>query len=294
MSSPAVSSASPLSFLTAFARDIKLAHTVFALPFALAAAWLVSRQQDVTGMQLIWIVVAMIGARSSAMGFNRIMDRRIDAANPRTANREIPAGRLPVAAAWAMTLGFTGVLAFAVWMLDPICLYLTPGVLAVLWGYSLTKRFTSLCHVVLGVALGLAPVSVWIALTGTVALPAVLLGAAVATWVAGFDVLYALQDRDYDRGVGLHSIPVALGERGALVASALLHVVTVGLLAAIPATVALGWPYWIGFSAITGALFYEHWIVRPGDLSRLDQAFFSANGWISLGFLISVVAASIS
>ncbi|MCB9779671.1 MAG: UbiA family prenyltransferase [Alphaproteobacteria bacterium] len=280
--------------MTAFARDIKLAHTVFALPFALAAAWLVSRQADVTWLQLFWILVAMVGARSSAMGFNRLMDRHIDARNPRTANREIPGGRLPVGAAWAITLAFTALLALAAWMLNPLCLMLTPGVLAVLWGYSLTKRFTSLCHVVLGIALGLAPVSVWIALTGTVGLPAVLLGSAVATWVAGFDVLYALQDRDYDEGVGLHSIPVALGERGALVASALLHLVTVGLLAAIPLVTGLGWPYWVGFSAITGALFYEHWIVRPGDLSRLDQAFFAANGWISLGFLLSVIAASIS
>lgn len=286
--------AGPLGALGAFARDIKLAHSVFALPFALAAAWLVSRDTPVGWTQWAWIVVAMVGARSSAMGFNRIVDRHIDSHNPRTVDREIPAGRLGVGAAWGLTLGFTALFAFAAWMLDPLCLALSPVALLVLWGYSLTKRYTALCHVVLGIALGLAPVAVWIALTGSVGAPALLLGGAVASWVAGFDVLYSLQDQDFDRGQGLHSIPVALGETGALVASGLLHLVTAGLLAALPFVAPLGWPYWVGWGAITAVLAYEHWIVRPGDLSRLDRAFFAANGWISLGFLAAVVAASIS
>ncbi len=289
-----MSVAGPLASAGAFARDIKLAHSVFALPFALAAGWLVSRGVEVGWQQWLWIVVAMVGARSSAMGFNRIVDRRIDAQNPRTRDREIPGGRLSVPAAWAWTLAFTAVFVGAAAMLHPLCLKLSPVALAVIWGYSLTKRWTALCHLVLGVGLGLAPVAVWIALTGSVQLPALLLGGAVASWVAGFDVLYSLQDRDFDAERGLHSIPVALGERGALVASGLLHLVTAGLLAALPLTVPLSWPYFIGWALITGVLIYEHAIVRPGDLSRLDKAFFAANGWISMGFLVAVVAASFS
>lgn len=290
--------AGPLGALAAFARDIKLAHSVFALPFALAAAWLVSRQQEVSPAQWAWIVVAMVGARSSAMGFNRIVDRAIDARNPRTVNREIPGGRLPVGAAWGLTLAFTALFALAAGMLNPLCLALSPVALVVLWGYSLTKRFTAWCHVVLGLALGLAPVAAWIGLTGRVQAPALLLGGAVLTWVAGFDVLYSLQDRDFDRGQGLRSVPVALGERGALAVSALLHVLTVALMAALPlampAGVPLRWPYLVGVAVIALVLVWEHWIVRPGDLSRLDQAFFALNGWISLGFLAAVVIASIS
>lgn len=286
--------ARPLATAGAFARDIKLAHSVFALPFALAAAWLVSRQVEVGGQQWLWIVVAMVGARSSAMGFNRIVDRRIDAENPRTRDREIPAGRLSVAAAWGWTLAFTALFIVAAAMLHPLCLKLSPVALAVIWGYSLTKRWTALCHVVLGIGLGLAPVAVWIALTGTVEPAALLLGGAVASWVAGFDVLYSLQDRDFDASRGLHSIPVALGERGALWVSGLLHLLTVGLLGALPWTVPLSWPYTLGWGLITAVLVYEHAIVRPGDLSRLDRAFFAANGWISVGFLVAVVAATLA
>jgi len=236
--------------------------------------------------------VAMVAARSSAMGFNRIVDRGIDARNPRTADREIPSGRLPVGIAWAATLLATAIFAGAAWLLNPLCLKLSPVALVVLWGYSLTKRFTAFCHVVLGLALGLAPVAVWIGLTGRVGVPALLLGGGVTTWVAGFDVLYSLQDRDFDRRVGLHSLPVALGERGALVASALLHVVTVGLLAGVPWAASLSWPYWVGLSVIAAVLAYEHSLVRPGDLSRLDQAFFALNGWVSLAFLGMVVVAT--
>lgn len=293
MSSSDLSAGGPLSALGAFARDIKLAHSVFALPFALAAAWLVSRSQPVAWQQWTLIVVAMVGARSSAMGFNRIVDRHIDARNPRTRNREIPGGRLSLHAAWALTLGFTALFVAAAGLLNPLCMALSPVALLVLWGYSLTKRFTALCHLVLGLALGLAPVAVWIGLTGGVAVPALLLGGAVLSWVAGFDVLYSLQDQDFDVDVGLRSIPVALGVRGALWVSGLLHLLTVVLLAALPVWATLSWPYGLGLVAIAGALAYEHWIVRPGDLSRLDQAFFAANGWISLGFLISVVAASV-
>lgn len=291
---PAIGARTPLSVLRAFARDIKLAHSVFALPFALAAAWLVARQQPVGWAQWAWIVVAMVGARSSAMGFNRIVDRGIDARNPRTRDREIPGGRLPLAGAWALTLAFTALFLLAAWRLNPLCLALSPIAMLLLWGYSLTKRFTAWCHVVLGLALGLAPVAVWIALTGTVQAPALLIAGAVTSWVAGFDVLYSLQDQGFDRSAGLRSIPVALGEGPALVTSALLHLLTVALLAALPLAAPLAWPYWIGVAVIGGVLAWEHWIVRPGDLSRLDQAFFAANGWISLGFLVLVVLSSIS
>jgi len=283
----------PTAALFAFARDIKLAHSVFALPFALASAWLVSRIQAVSWSQVGWIVVAMVGARSSAMGFNRIVDRRIDAANPRTRDREIPSGRLPLGMAWAVTLFATVIFAGAAWMLNPLCLALSPVALLVLWGYSLTKRFTALCHLVLGLALGLAPIAVWIGLTGTVGASALVLGGAVTTWVAGFDVLYSLQDREFDTKIGLRSLPVALGEAGALVASALLHLCTVALLFLLPTTALLAWPYLVGVGIITAVLVYEHWLIRPGDLSRLDRAFFALNGWISLGFLAAVLVASL-
>lgn len=278
----------------AFAVDIKLSHSIFALPFALAAAWLVSRQQEVSAVQWAWMLVAMVGARSSAMGFNRLVDRRIDAANPRTRGRALPAGTMSPATAWALTLGFTALFVLASAMLHRTCLLLSPVALLVLWGYSLTKRFTALCHLVLGLALGLAPVAVWIGLTGGVQAPALLLGGAVLTWVAGFDVLYSLQDREFDRASGLHSIPVALGEVGALRTSEALHALTVALLAALPLTVPLGWPYMLGIAIIAGLLVWEHRLVRPGDLSRLDQAFFAMNGWVGMGVLLAIVLGSIS
>ena len=278
--------------LVAFARDIKLSHTIFALPFALSAVWLVHLQQGSTWVQWAWILVAMTGARTSAMGFNRLVDRRIDAANPRTAGRALPAGEVPVGLAWALTLGSAAVMVFAAGMLHLHALVASPLVLAIIWGYSLAKRVTALCHLILGLALGCAPVAAWLALTGTIQAPALVLAGIVLTWVGGFDVLYALQDREYDAEVGLNSIPAALGEVGALVVSAGLHVGTVCLLCALPATVALSWPYWVGVVAITGILGWEHWLVRPGDLSRIDRAFFTLNSYVSLVFLASLVAAT--
>lgn len=279
--------------LAAFGRAIKISHTIFALPFALAAAWLVWQQQPVTVGQVLWIVVAMVGARSSAMGFNRMVDRKIDAANPRTADREVPSGRLGVAWGWGLTLGSAALLAFAAWMLHPLAFQLSPVVMAVLWGYSLTKRFTALCHVWLGFALGLAPICVWIALTGGVDRAPVLMAGAITTWVGGFDILYSLQDREYDGGVGLKSIPAALGEVGALVVSAVLHVGTVAFLAALPLTVGLGWPYWVGVAVIAGILVWEHTLVKPGDLSKMGKAFFQANSYVSVVFFVAVVGATL-
>lgn len=276
----------------AFARDIKLSHSIFALPFALAAAWIISRGQPVPAADWAAIVVAMVGARSSAMGINRIADRHIDKANPRTVGRELAAGRLSLAWAWALTLGSGALFCAAAGALSPLAFGLSPAVLLFLWGYSFTKRFTALCHVYLGVALGLSPICVWIALTGGVAAPALLLSGVIASWVAGFDMLYALQDRDYDRGVGLHSVPAAIGEKATLVVSGLLHLLTIGLLTALPAVVPLGGAYWLGVVAIGGLLGWEHAIVRPGDLSRMNAAFFTANSWVSVIFLGAVLLAA--
>jgi 4-hydroxybenzoate polyprenyltransferase len=276
----------------AFARDIKLSHSIFALPFALAAAWIISRGQTVPAADWAAIVVAMVGARSSAMGINRIADRHIDKANPRTVGRELAAGRLSLAWAWALTLGSGALFCAAAGALSPLALGLSPLVLLFLWGYSFTKRFTALCHLYLGLALGLSPICVWIALTGGVAAPALLLSGVIASWVAGFDMLYALQDRDYDRGVGLHSVPAAIGEKATLVVSGLLHLLTIGLLAALPAVVPLGGAYWLGVVAIGGLLGWEHAIVRPGDLSRMNAAFFTANSWVSVIFLGAVLLAA--
>lgn len=280
--------------VAAFGRAIKISHTIFALPFALAAAWLVWQEQPVAWHQWLWIVVAMVGARSSAMGFNRLVDRKIDARNPRTQDRELPSGRLTPAWGWALTLGSAALLVLAAGMLHPLALKLSPVVIGVLWGYSLTKRFTALCHLWLGMALGLAPLCVWIALTGSVALAPTLMAGAITTWVGGFDILYSLQDRGYDEGVGLHSIPAALGERGALAVSALLHVATLGFLAALPFATDLGWPYWVGFALIAGILGWEHTLVKPGDLSKMGKAFFQANSYVSVVFLAAVVAATLA
>lgn len=278
--------------LVTYSRMIKLSHTVFSVPFALAAGVLAAREAPVSAADAGAIAVCLVAARSTAMGFNRIVDRDVDARNPRTRSREIPAGAISVPAAWAFTLGSAAAfVAASAWLGTPTLL-LCPVALAVVWGYSLTKRFTALCHAVLGVALALAPTGVWIAITDGYSVVPLALSVAVATWVAGFDILYSCQDADFDRGEGLHSVPSALGVRGALVVSAALHVGTVACLAALPALVPLGWPYAVGWLAITGVLAYEHWIVRPDDLSRIDKAFFDLNGYVSLLFFAFVAAGS--
>lgn len=277
--------------LATYSRMIKLSHTIFALPFALAAAVLANRVVDTSWEQWLWIVLCMVTARSSAMGFNRIVDRDIDAANPRTAGREIPSGQITVRAAWFFTLASAGLFIVFAGLLGTATLMLAPIALAIVWGYSLAKRYTWLCHVVLGVALGLAPSAVWIALTGTWGATAGLLSLAVGSWVAGFDIIYACQDAEFDSEEGLHSIPSRLGVRNALVISAILHVVTVVSLIALPLTAPLGWAYAVGVVLIAGVLVYEHSIVSPSDLSRIDKAFFDLNGYVSLVFLAAVVAA---
>jgi len=274
--------------LATYSKMIKLSHSIFALPFALAAAVLASRQVEVTALQVVWIVLCMVTARSSAMGFNRIVDRDIDAQNPRTASREIPSGLISVRAAWAFTLGSAALFVVFAGLLGRLTLMLAPVALVIVWGYSLAKRYTALCHVVLGIALAIAPTAVWIALTESFGLVPALLSLAVGTWVAGFDIIYSCQDADFDRERGLNSIPAALGIPGALMVSIGLHLITVGALVALPWAVELGPIYWLGVAVIGSVLAYEHWIVRPDDLSRIDKAFFDLNGYVSLLFLVFV------
>jgi 4-hydroxybenzoate polyprenyltransferase len=281
---------SPVAAVATFGRMIKFSHTVFALPFALASAAIAARHHGITLGRLFAIVVAMAGARTAAMGFNRIVDRRFDARNPRTAGREIPSGKVSLAAAGALTAASAAVFVAAAAWLGPLCLALSPVALALVLGYSYTKRFTWLCHLFLGLAIAAGPGGAWIAVRGDVSAPALWLMLAVATWIGGFDILYAIADRDFDRSAGLHSIPARFGVRGALVASALLHLVTVTALVALARSAALGPVYLAGLAVILAILVWEHAIVRPSDLSRLDMAFFNLNGYVSVAFFAAVLA----
>ncbi len=273
---------------------IKFSHTVFAFPFALMGAVLASLQSGAppTVGQVFWICVAMVGARSGAMGLNRIIDAAIDAENPRTASRHIPAGKISPAAAWSLVLGSFALLLLAAWMLNPLCFYLSPVALFFLALYSYCKRFTALAHVVLGVCLGAAPVGAWIALRGDLGWPAVVLGLAVLFWVAGFDIFYALQDLEFDRARGLHSIPARLGVERSLWLVRAFHVTMILLLLLLLAGTGLGWIYLLGVLVVAGLLIYEHRLVKADDLSRLDAAFFNMNGYISVTiFLFTLVDA---
>jgi 4-hydroxybenzoate polyprenyltransferase len=276
--------------IVTFGRMVKFSHTIFALPFALAAAALASRGVGLSPSRLLGIVVAMAGARTAAMGFNRIVDRHIDAKNPRTAGREIPRGAVSLRAAWALTAASTVVFVAAAAFLGKLCLALTPIALLLLFGYSLTKRFTALCHLILGLAIASGPAGAWIAVRGDFGLVPGLLMIAVATWIGGFDVLYSLADRDFDRSAGLRSIPARMGVRGALLVSALLHAVTLAALVALAWAGGLGGYYLFGVAVVAVLLIWEHTIVRPNDLSRLNVAFFNLNGYVSVVFLAATVA----
>ncbi|HEX4406327.1 MAG TPA: UbiA-like polyprenyltransferase [Polyangia bacterium] len=278
-----------LDHVVTFGRMIKFEHTIFALPFALSAAAIAARGHGITLLRLVGIVVAMAAARTAAMGFNRIADRHIDAKNPRTARRELPAGAVSVRAAWTLTLASAAVFVGAAALLGPLCLALSPVALALLFGYSFTKRFTFLCHLFLGLAIAAGPAGAWIAVRGTFTLVPGLLMIAVACWIAGFDVLYALADRDFDRGAGLHSIPARFGVGGALAISGALHAVTLAALFALPHVAGLGLPFVVGIVIVAALLVYEHAIVRPSDLSRLDAAFFTLNGYVSVVFFAATL-----
>jgi 4-hydroxybenzoate polyprenyltransferase len=277
--------------LAMYGRMVKLSHSVFALPFALAAAALAAPDGGLAPSTLAWIVVAMVGARSAAMGFNRLADHAIDARNPRTAARELPSGAMSRGEVWLFVTASAAALVLAAWRLNPLCLALSPVALLVVLGYSYTKRFTALSHVVLGLALAIAPVGAWIAVRGRFDVPPVLLGLAVLLWVAGFDIIYACQDVDFDRGAGLHSIPARLGIGGALRLSRALHVAAVAVLASLAVVVPLHPVYLAGVVLVAVMLAYEHSLVREGDLSRVDAAFFTVNGWIGVLYLGFVLAA---
>ena len=272
-----------------FGRMIKFSHSIFALPFALSSLALAA-EGGVRPGQVFWILVAMVGARSAAMGFNRIADHGIDARNPRTAGRELPRGVLSRAEVWAFVLLSSAALVLAAGMLNPLCLALSPVALAVVFGYSYAKRFTAFSHLILGLGLGMAPVGAWLAVRGAFAPTPIVLGCAVLAWVAGFDTIYACQDADFDRREGLHSLPARLGIGRALVVSRLLHVAAVGLLAALYWLSPLHPLYLGGVAAVAALLAYEHSLVHADDLSRVDVAFFTLNGWISVGYFAVTLA----
>ena len=264
---------------------IKFEHSVFALPFALTGAMLAARGLP-SARQLFWIVAAMVGARSAAVSFNRIADLRLDAANPRTATRALPAGLLSVRFAVLFTVASAGMLVLAAYQLNPLCFRLSPLALALLFLYSYTKRFTWLTHLVLGLCLGLAPAAAWIAVRGSLDWPILLLSAAVALWVSGFDIIYACQDLEFDRQADLFSLPRRLGIRRALQVAGLLHFLMLGLLAALAAVLNLGWVSLLGLAVVAALLAYEHHLVKPHDLSRINAAFFTVNGYISVLFFL--------
>jgi 4-hydroxybenzoate polyprenyltransferase len=273
---------SPFAQLKEWAEMIKLEHTVFALPFALSG--LILAAPKLPSLQtFFWTVIAFAGARAAAMTLNRIIDSKIDKLNPRTAERAIPAGRIKAGTATAAAVIAFGIMLLAASQLPKICLMLSP--IAVIWLsiYSFTKRFTWLCHIVLGIALGGAALGGWVAADGSLGEAAPwCLALAVSTWVAGFDIIYALQDVDFDRSQKLHSIPARFGVGNGLIISSLLHVVTVAALIAVGYFLALGLCYWLGVLLVAGMLIYEHRLISPADLSKINAAFFNVNGVVSI------------
>ncbi len=270
---------------------IKFEHSVFALPFALTAALLAARYAGArpgwpSGRQILWIVVAMVGARSAAMTMNRIADLHYDRLNPRTRERPLVTGALTLRFAWVFALASSAVLVLAAGQLNLLALKLSPVALVVLFFYSYTKRFTTWSHLVLGFCLGMSPAAAWIAVSGALDWRMLILCAAVTLWVGGFDVLYACQDIAFDTQVGLYSIPKKFGVAGALAIARGMHALMVALLAWLAASFALPWPAWAGIAVVALLLAYEHSLVKPHDLSRINAAFFTVNGYISLLFLL--------
>lgn len=268
---------------------IKFEHSVFALPFAMTGAMLAVRGWP-SWRQLFWLVVAMVGARSAAMAFNRIADVKFDALNPRTKTRALPKGELSVRFVAAFTLISCALLLLAAWELNPLAFKLSPVAIAILLGYSYTKRFTLLSHLILGFCLGMSPIAAWIALRGDLSAAVLLLGAAVTLWVAGFDIIYACQDVEFDHRLGLHSIPKQYGIAAALYTSAALHAGMLVLLGVVAWMQNLGWIAVGGLAVVAVLLAYEHSIVKPSDLSRVNAAFFTINGYISLLFFVTWAA----
>jgi 4-hydroxybenzoate polyprenyltransferase len=268
---------------------IKVEHTVFALPFAYLGMVLAARGWPGLG-PAVWITLAMVGARTTAMAANRLIDRHLDARNPRTAGRHLPRGLLRPRDLVIAAVASTALLLVSAWQLNPLCLALSPLALVFLIGYSYTKRFTWTSHWILGFTDGAAAAGAWIAVRGRMELPAWLLWAAVTVWIAGFDLLYACQDVEVDRREGLHSVPARFGIAAALSAARVCHVLTALALAAVGVATGLGWAYWVGWLAVVGLLGYEHSLVSADDLSRLDMAFFNVNGYISVITFAAAVA----
>jgi 4-hydroxybenzoate polyprenyltransferase len=270
---------------------VRFSHTVFALPFALASVALAWPSHPVTLRSFLWILIAMVSARSAAMAFNRLVDRRFDVHNPRTQLWELPQGTVKV----RITVTSAMVFVYAAYQLNPICFVLSPIALMIVFFYSLTKRFTWASHLFLGLALSLAPIGAWLAVAGSpidiqeLTTPS-FLGLAVLFWLAGFDVIYSLQDFEFDRKEGLHSIPVRFGVAGALRFSSLFHVCTVIFLAAVGLSAQMGVVYWFGFVIVSIILFWEHRLVTQTDLSRINRAFFDFNAYVSIGYLLTIVA----
>jgi 4-hydroxybenzoate polyprenyltransferase len=280
---------SMLEKIKIFLEMIKFPHTVFALPFAFTGAVLAVDGLP-TGYQVFWILVAMVGARTGAMGLNRLIDAEIDARNPRTSGRAIPAGLLGKGTVALFIVLSLVLFEYAAYRLNDLCLYLSPVAVILLVSYSYCKRFTSMSHLVLGLCLAAAPVGAWIAVKGSVEVPALLLGLGVLFWVAGFDVLYALQDLEFDRSAGLHSIPALLGVTGSLRIARLFHLVLPAVLLALFFMLNLGSVFLVGLIVITALLVYEHGLLWGGDLTKLDAAFFNVNGYISTALFVFTLA----
>ena len=269
---------------------IKFEHSIFALPFALTGALLAIRDGGLAGdilwRKLAWIVVAMVCARSAAMAFNRLIDADIDARNPRTKLRHIPAGLLSTSFSWGFVAVSSLIFIFAARELNTLCFRLAPVALGVIFAYSFTKRFTSFSHLVLGFALGIAPAAAWIAIRGSLDLRILWLTAAVTFWTAGFDIIYSCQDYEFDSDAGLFSLPRRLGIAGALRVSRFLHGIMLACLLALVYTLQLGALSLAGIAVVAALLIYEHWLVGPDDLSRVNAAFFTMNGYVSVLFFL--------
>ena len=268
---------------------IKFEHSVFALPFALTGALLAARWTRhgwPSLRQILWIVVAMVAARSAAMTMNRIVDLRFDRENPRTKQRALPTGALTPQFAWLFTIVAVAIFFIAAWRLNPLALRLAPLAIAILFFYSFTKRFTNWSHLFLGFALGISPAAAWIAITGGLDPRMLILCAAVTLWVGGFDVLYACQDVEYDQRAGLFSVPKKFGIAKALFIARIMHVGVIAFLGWLALSFGLPWPAWAGIAVVAALLAYEHSLVKADDLSKLDAAFFTVNGYISMLFLL--------
>jgi 4-hydroxybenzoate polyprenyltransferase len=274
-----------------YGRLIRFSHTVFAMPFALSSLALAWPNHPISAGTVLWILVAMVGARSAAMGFNRLADRKFDALNPRTRDWELPRGAVKIWEAAALTVLASLLFVYAASRLNSVCFVLSPVALAVVFFYSLTKRFTWTSHLFLGFALSLAPLGAWLAVAdGPIDLRElkipVYLGMAVLFWLAGFDIIYSLQDHEFDKQHGLNSVPVRFGVTGALRLSSWFHIATVIFLALVGLAAHAGIVYWLGFAVVALLLAWEHRIVKPNDLSRINRAFFDLNAYVSIGYFL--------